>query len=410
MPGAASTKLAMQGGAPVRRLPLPAWPWFAEDEVRALERVARSGRVNYWTGSEGREFEKEFAAWLAVKHAVALANGSVALELALAILGIGPGDEVVTTPRSFIASASSIVLRGARPVFCDVDRVSGNITAETIRAALTPGTRAILAVHLGGWPCAMGPIMDLAKERDLLVIEDCAQAHGATWQGRLVGSFGHVAAWSFCQDKILTTLGEGGMLTTNDESLWKRAWAYKDHGKSYDAVSAPRPDSEKGTGFRWLHESFGTNWRISEAHAAVGRLQLTKLPQWLEQRRRNAAMLIARLGRLKALRVPIPVGDANPAYYKFYAYLRPDRLKAGWYRDRIVEAIQAEGIPCFTGSCSEIYLEKAFPPEMCPTVPMAAARELGETSLMMLVHPTLGSSHMEQTCEAVEKVLAAATL
>ena len=378
------------------------WPHFAEDERAAVEAVLTSGRVNYWTGTEGRDFEREFAAAVGTRHAIALANGTNALELALKALGIGPGDEVVTTPRTFLASASCIVFVGARPVFADVDPTSQGITAETTLRVLSPRTRAIIPVHLAGWPCDMDPIMELAREHGLFVIEDCAQAHGATYKGRPVGSIGHAGAWSFCQDKIMTTGGEGGMLTTDDPELWSRAWSYKDHGKSWDAVY----NREHGPGFRWLHESFGTNWRMTEMQAAIGRVQLGKLPGWTEARRRNAGVLTAAFADLEALRLTIPGPEIGHAYYKYYAFVRPERLKAGWSRDRIMAEIGARGVPCMSGSCSEIYLEKAFEGTgFRPAERLPVARELGETSLMFLVHPTLNADAMrkmaEVTCEVV---------
>lgn len=382
------------------------WPFFDEDERAAVDAVLRSGRVNYWTGEEGRAFEHEFAAACGRRYGIALANGTVALELALRALGIGPGDEVIVTPRTFVASASCVVLCGARPVFADVDPVSQNITAATIRAVLSPRTRAIIAVHLAGWPCEMEPILELAQAHGLKVIEDCAQAHGATYRGRPVGGFGEIAAFSFCQDKIMTTGGEGGMLVTDDEALWRDAWAYKDHGKSYDAVY----HLEHPPGFRWLHETFGTNWRLTEMQAAIGRVQLRKLPQWLERRRRNATILTAYLRNLPALRVTEPPEHIGHAYYKYYAFVRPERLADGWSRDRIIAAITAEGVPCFSGSCSEIYLEKAFEVDgLRPAERLPVARELGATSLMFLVHPTLTDADMERTAQLVEGVLGVAS-
>lgn len=383
----------------------PSWPYFEEDEIQAAMAPLQSGKVNYWTGQEGRLFEQEWAEFCGTRYAVAVANGTVALELALYALGIGPGDEVVVPSRTFIASASCAVMRGAKPVVADVDPVSQNLTAETVAAVLTPRTKAVVAVHLAGWPCDMDPLIELAREKGLYVIEDCAQAHGATYKGRPVGSFGDAAAFSFCQDKIMTTGGEGGMLTTNSREVWAKAWSYKDHGKSYDAVY----HREHPPGFRWLHESFGTNWRMTEMQAAIGRVQLRKLPRWVEARWRNAAILTERFARLPALRVTVPPEDVGHAYYKYYVFVCPERLKSGWNRDRVMEAINAEGIPCFSGSCSEIYREKAFtdrgwgPPERLPV-----ARELGETSLMFLVHPTLSEKDMRDTARAVEKVLRAA--
>ena len=400
----ATSKLAIDGGTPVRSTPLPPWPYFESEEIEAAERVLRSGKINYWTGEEGRQFEKEYAEYVGTKHAVAVANGTVGLELALYALGIGPGDEVITTSRTFIASASCVVMRGAKPVIADVDRDSQNITAETIRQAITPRTKAIIAVHLAGWPCDMDPILDLAREHGLKVIEDCAQANGARYKGRPVGSMGDINSFSFCQDKIMTTGGEGGMVTTNSEELWERAWSFKDHGKSYDAVYR----RQHGPGFRWLHEQFGTNWRLTEMQSAIGRVLLRKLDAQVAIRRRHAARLTAAFSEIAGLRTTVPPADIYHSYYKYYAFLRPERLRPGWTRDRIETAIQAEGIPCFAGSCSEIYLEKAFD-GIRPESRLPVARELGETSLMFLVHPTLSDQDIDDTIGAVRKVMESAT-
>jgi dTDP-4-amino-4,6-dideoxygalactose transaminase len=382
------------------------WPHFDEEQVAAAAAVLRSGKVNYWTGEEGRAFEQEFARACGAAFGIALANGTVALELALHVLGIGPGDEVVVTPRSFVASAAVVALRGARPVFAEVDPDSQNVTPATVRAVLSSRTKAIIAVHLAGWPCDVDGLLALARAHELKLIEDCAQAHGATVHGRSVGSFGHVAAFSFCQDKIMTTGGEGGLLTTDDERLWRAAWAYKDHGKSYDAVYHRR----HRPGFRWLHESLGTNWRLTEMQAAIGRRQLQRLPEWLSVRRRNAAILADGLRALPLLRVPEPPAHVGHARYKFYAFIRPDRLARGWTRDRIMAAIVARGVPCFAGSCSEIYRERAFSErDLGPSRPLHVARALGATSLMLLVHPTLAPEDMRYACRVLEEVCALAT-
>lgn len=385
---------------PLRTNPFAPWPHFEPEEIAAAARVLQSGKINYWTGEEGRRFEEEFAALAGCKNGVAVANGTVALELALYALGIDSGDEVIVPSRTFIASASCAVMRGAKPVLADVDRDSQNLTADSIRPLITSRTKAIIAVHLAGWPCDMEPILELARERSLKVIEDCAQSHGAIYKDQPVGSFGDAAAFSFCQDKIMTTGGEGGMLTTNDETLWRRAWSFKDHGKNYDTVY----NRQHPPGFRWLHESFGTNWRLTEMQSAMGRVLLHKLPRFVEKRRRNADILTRRLGMIPGLRVTVPPPEIGHSYYKYYAFLRPENLKNGWDRDRIIAAINAEGIPCFSGSCSEIYLEKAFSAEWRPLRRLKVARELGETSLMFLVHPTLSEKDMADTCDAVEKV------
>ncbi len=378
------------------------WPVFEPDETAAVLEVLQSGKVNYWTGTESREFEREYAEYLDVKHAIALHNGTAALELALYAFGIGAGDEVITTPRTFIASASAAVMRGAVPIMADVDPVSQNITAQTIAKVITPRSRAIIAVHLAGYPCDMDAIMELAAKHNLIVIEDCAQAHGAFYKGKPVGSIGHAGAFSFCQDKIMSTGGEGGLLALNDPEVWAKAWAYKDHGKSFDAVY----NRQHAPGFRWLHESFGTNWRMLEVQAAIGRIQLRKLPNWIEQRRANAAILTEAFSSMPALRVTRVPDDIFHSYYKYYVFVKQKQLKAGWTRDRIMNEITALGVPCFSGSCSEIYLEKAFANAgLAPIERLPVAKVLGETSLMFLVHPTLLSTDIRAVADAVITVM-----
>lgn len=381
------------------QLTLAPWPHFEDDEISAVEDVLRSGKVNYWTGNEGKAFEQEFAHYCGTKHAIALANGTVALELIWRSLGLEAGDEVVTTPRTFIASASSALLSGLTVRFADVDRKSGNLDPESLERALTPKTRAILAVHLGGWPCPMDSICALAEARGIAVIEDCAQAHGASIFDKKVGSFGRASAWSFCQDKILTTLGEGGMVTTDDHDLWDAGWSLKDHGKSYRAVF----HDQHPPGFRWLHESFGTNWRMTEVQAAQGRIALGKLDRWVQARLRNAGIWSEVLSTLDTVRVESPPPEVQHAYYRFYAYVAPETLASGWSRDRILSEISDCGVPCFSGTCSEIYLEKAFGSAQHSRLPVA--RELGETSLCFLVHPTLTESMVLAMAERTAAVL-----
>ncbi|MBV8250235.1 MAG: DegT/DnrJ/EryC1/StrS aminotransferase family protein [Comamonas sp.] len=382
--------------------PFSPWPSFTAEEANAVQQVLLSNKVNYWTGQECRAFENEFAAWAETSHAVALANGTLALDVALKAFGIGPGDEVVVTPRTFIASISCVVNAGATPVFADVELDSGNISAATMAKVLTTRTRAVICVHLAGWPCDMDPIMALAEQHGLKVIEDCAQAHGARYKGRSVGSIGHVGAWSFCQDKIMSTGGEGGMVTTNDEALWRAMWSFKDHGKSYAAVY----EREHAPGFRWLHESFGTNWRMLEMQAVIGRIQLKRMSEWTALRKRNAMGILAACRQFPALRVPeVPEGIVH-AHYKCYAYVELDQLAEGWSRDRIVMEINALGVPCYQGSCSEVYLEKAFDATgWRPAERLSSAKELGDTSLMFLVHPTLTEAEIQQTCDAINAVM-----
>ncbi|UYQ72603.1 DegT/DnrJ/EryC1/StrS aminotransferase family protein [Pelagibacterium flavum] len=383
-----------------------AWPWYGAEEQARVTEILQSGRVNYWTGNVTREFETAFAQWCGTKHAVALMNGTVALDLALKALGVGEGDHVITTPRTFIASASSIVTAGATPLFADVDSDSQNITASSIAAVLTPNTKAIICVHLAGMPCDMDPIMDLAAAHELVVIEDCAQAHGATYKGKSVGSIGQVGAWSFCQDKIMTTGGEGGMVTTDDPELWSKMWSYKDHGKSWKAVY----ETEHPPGPRLVHDTFGTNWRMLEMQAAIGLVQLERISDWKARRTEIAGALANTCRKYAAFRVPeVPPGIEH-AYYRFYAFVEPDGLRDGWSRDRIIDEISALGVPCFHGSQSEVYLEHAFDNTgWRPTERLPVAQELGKTSIAFLVHPTLTDDDIDAVRKAIDQVLARAS-
>lgn len=383
----------------------PQWPSFSLEEAEAVKNTLLSNTVNYWTGKECRKFEEEFAEWSGAKHSISLANGTIALDIALKALDIGDGDEVVVTPRSFIASASCVVNSGAKPIFADVDPNSQNITADTIAAVLGPRTKAILCVHLAGWPCEMDPIMTLARKHGLAVIEDCAQAHGAKYKGQNVGAFGNVGAWSFCQDKIMTTGGEGGMVTTQSTELWSRMWSYKDHGKSWDAVYV----RDYPPGFRWVHESFGSNGRMIEMQAVIGRIQLRRLSAWTAARQRNANRIWAVARTLPGLRVPELPAHIEHAAYRCYVFVEPAKLRSGWDRDRIMDEINARGVTCSVGSCSEIYLEKAFDgPNLRPAVRLPVARELGEISLTLLVHPTMRDEHIRKTCDVLSEVMALA--
>jgi dTDP-4-amino-4,6-dideoxygalactose transaminase len=387
--------------------PFSPWPAFSDEEADAVAAVLRSNRVNYWTGEECRAFEREFAAWTGSRKAIALANGTLALDLILKGLGIGPGDEVIVTPRTFMASVSCVVTAGAVPVFVDIDRDTQNITAETIAPAISKRTKAIIAVHLAGMPCDLDPISALACDNGVSVIEDCAQAHGATYKGQPVGALGHAAAWSFCQDKIMTTGGEGGMVTTSDEDLWARMWAHKDHGKSWKAVY----ETVHPPGYRWLHESFGTNWRMLEMQAVLGRIQLKRMADWSGRRRANADQIWKTAAVFPGLRVPPVPAWAGHGAYKCYVFVEPAALASGWSRDRIIAEMTSRGVPCFSGSCPEVYLEKAFDGTgWRPQTRLPVARELGETSLMFLVHPTLTDDEIGRTCAALTAVMTAARI
>ncbi len=381
---------------------LSPWPSFSEEEISAVSEVLKSNKVNYWTGQQGRDFEKEFATYTDSAYAIAVANGTLALDLALHALDIGEGDEVIVTSRTFIASISSIINAGATPIFADVELDSQNISAETCKAVLTEKTKAIICVHLAGWPCDMDDIMLFAEQNNLFVIEDCAQAHGTKYKGQSVGSIGDIAAWSFCQDKIMTTGGEGGMLTTNNETLWRKAWAFKDHGKSYAAVY----EKQHPPGYRWLHESFGTNWRLTEMQSAIGRIQLKHMPNWTKLRNENAEKIFQVCRQYPWLIVPNVPEYIVHAYYKCYVFIDPDKVPANTSRDDIINVINELNVPCYSGSCSEVYKEKAFEgTNLRPKVDLPNAKTLGEISLMFLVHPTLTQKEMDTVCIALSQAL-----
>ena len=383
------------------------WPHYDDAQIDAVTAVLRSGKVNAWTGPDVRAFEEAYRAYTGARHAIAVANGSASLDIALKVLGLRPGDEVIVTPRSFLASAGCALLAGGVPVFADIDRDSQNVTPATIAPLITPRTRGIIPVHLAGWPCDMPAIMDLAAAHGLWVIEDCAQAHGAMIGDRHVGTFGTFGSFSFCQDKILTTGGEGGLLLTDDEALWSKAWSFKDHGKDHATVHR----NDHPPGFRWLHEHPGTNLRMTGLSAAIGRVQLDRLDDWRALRVANAAILARALGQCDGLRTPMPPDGIAHAYYRFYSFVRPDRLAPGWSRDRIVAAITGAGYPAFSGSCSEIYREKVFTDRgIGPDAPLPVARELGETSLAFLVDPTWQPAEIEALAETIVSVMREATV
>ena len=397
-------RLAIDGGTPVRSAPMPPWPSPSEAQIAAVEAVLRSRNINYWTGDEGHQLEREYAASLGVPHALAVANGTVALELALRALEIGPGDEVVIPARSFMATASCAVAVGATPVFADIDPISNNLTAETVAAVISDRTTAVIAVHLGGWPVEMKPLLSLAAERGFKVVEDCAQAHGAAYGGRPVGSLGDASCFSFCQDKIVA-VGEGGLVAFADEATYARAWAYRDHGKSLGKLSDPE-FMGRPTSFKWVHDSFGSNFRLPELEAAMARVSLCDLSASHARRAELAHRMAAGLADVRGVRVPLPAAHAEHAFYRLYAAVEPSELAPGWNRDRILIAIAAEGVPVQYGSCAELYREVAFEnaglglPHRLP-----GAAYAHETSLAFFVHPTLADADIDDVIAAVRKVM-----
>ena len=385
------------------------WPVFSNEEIQKVSQILLSGKVNYWTGFEGKTFEKEFAKYTDSKYGIVMANGSLALESAYKSIGLTSGDEIITTPRTFIATSSSAVLLGAKPVFADVDLNSGCINLESIEPLINSKTKAISIVHLGGWPAEMEQICRIAKQHDLFVIEDCSQAHGAKIKSKdgwkSVGSFGDVATWSFCQDKIMTSGGEGGFVSTSNLRIRDICWSLRDHGKTLNAIEA----QEKKIGFKWLHDEIGSNYRLSEIQSAIGRIQLKKLEKWNKIRSLNAQILQFKLQNLSIVRLPVIDNNIRHAWYKFYCYLNPQALSSQWDRNRIIKTINDLGFPAFSGSCSEIYLEKCFKKINKNYSRLKNAKELGETSLMLLIHPSISEEQMTKYAEIVKNVLVQAT-
>jgi dTDP-4-amino-4,6-dideoxygalactose transaminase len=378
-------------------LNIPSWPIITQVERDAVDRVLASGRINAWGGTEVSSFEDACAEAFEVDHALAVCNGTVALERALEVLDVGPGDDVLVTPRSFLASASCVVRRGARPIFADVDLDSQCLTPATLEAARTPRTKAVVLVHLAGWPCDVPAIMQWAEPHNIAVVEDASQAHGAAISGKPVGGIGHVGCFSFCQDKIITSGGEGGLITTNDPLLYERLWSLRDHGRNRAMTRAPEPEP----GFRWQQTAFGSNDRMTEMQAAIGRVQLADLQSRLEARRRNARLLHDAVTSGGSFRSPWPSERIDHAWYRYHCFAE-NREE----RDRILEQMHEAGVPCFQGPCPEIYREQAFADAgFVPADRLPVARHLGETSLQFLTHHTIGEACMHQVADRVAEVL-----
>ena len=378
------------------------WPNFSSEEIDAVREVLLSGKVNYWTGDNTKSFEKEFAEYCGTKYAVALSNGTVALELALKAIGIKENDEVIVTPRSFIASVSSVVNMGAKPVFVDIDLETQNIDPKQFKEKISSNTKAIIAVHLAGLPCNMDEIMKISNQNEIIVIEDCSQAHGAEYKGKPVGSIGHIGCWSFCQDKIISTGGEGGMVTTNNSFFWNKIWSYKDHGKDFNVI---KNQNNKGS-FNWVHSSFGSNFRMTEMQSVIGRIQLRKLNEWQEKRSKNLSFIYEKAKKIDGLIVPIVPDYVKHGAYRCYLFVDQKMLKEGWSRDRIIDEVKNFDVPCFSGSCPEIYLEKAFEnTDFKPKNRLKNAKLVGEISIAFLTHPNLTFEELNHSCSVLSNVM-----
>ena len=372
----------------MKKINLEPWPYYENDEIEASAKVMHSGLVNYRTGTEGKKFEEEFANYCNTKYALTVTNGTAALEIALEALGIGEGDEVIVPSRTFIATASSVVRRGAKAVVADIDRYSQNITIDSILKVISPKTRAIIPVHLAGWPVELDPIIELANDSNIHIIEDCAQAHGATYKDRKVGSIGKVGCFSFCQDKIISTGGEGGMIVTNDKDLYKKMWSIRDHGWDYDLTK----NMDSKPGFKWMVDSFGSNYRMTEFQSAIGRIQLKKLDEWLNIRTKNAQFYSNALNKINMTENLHPPNYIKHSYYKFNILLKEDTLAAEWSRDLIMQELNKRMIPVRVGSCPDISKEKAFSKESLQNENVKINTEqIANLTMLLPTHHTLSN-------------------
>ena len=374
------------------------WPLMNSKMINSVADVLTSGKLNQWNNSAVKEFEKKYAKYVGCNYAVAVFNGTVALELCVKTLGIKEGDEVIVTPRTFLASASCCAWYGIKPVFVDVDKNSQNITLETIKSAITNKTKAVILVHLAGWPCDLEEICCFCREKGIYIIEDCAQAHGAKYKGKSVGRWGDNNAWSFCQDKIITTGGEGGMITTNCPHLFKRAWSLKDHGKGYDTVF----NTKHPSGFRWLHKNIGTNWRMMPMQAVIGSHALDELESWVQHRRGIATLYNDELKNIEGIRLTIPPDYIYHSYYKYYFFLNPDRFNCS--RDELIEQINKEGVFCQVGSCSEIYKEDALK-HYAPNNQLQITQNLFKTALLLKCDPCISIELAKKDINIIKRLL-----
>jgi dTDP-4-amino-4,6-dideoxygalactose transaminase len=352
-----SAKLAIDGGSKSVTNTLTGWPQFDDRAIRAVESVLRSGKVNYWTGPNGMEFEKRFAVWQGSKHAVSTATGTAALHVCLAALGIGPGDEVIVPSYTFIATSFSVVQAGAIPRFADVNIDDHCISVQSAERLVSPRTKAIIPVHLYGNVCDMDKINAFAKKYQLYVIEDNAEAFGGYYRGKKTGTLGHMAAASFCQNKTFTTGGEGGMVTTDDENLAWEARSFRDHG--YDvkerlnllALEQKLP---------YIHNRVGWNYRMTEMQSAIGLAELDRMDTWnMPVRKRNAHILMDALSELPQVKyLPIDTPERQNGWYVCAFSLEIENMRCDI--QQFVEAATAEGCPCWKVFWPQCHTERAF--------------------------------------------------
>ena len=390
------------------------YPSFNQQTLKKVQKVLKSGRVNYWTGNECKIFEDEFSKYLGNKFSVTVSNGSVALELALRALKLKRGDEVIVSPRSFIISASCVLNLGLKPIFSDVDE-NGNLSIEDIKKIYNKKVKAIIVVYLNGLSCDLDPILTFVKKNKLFLIEDCSQAHGAIYKGKKVGSFGDMSTWSFCQDKIISTGGEGGLISTNNKKLWLKLWSLKDHGKNYKTLF----HKKHKIGFKWLHEDLGSNYRMTEIQAGIGREQLKLLDSQIKKRNSIAKLYLNGLRdyfyKYKILKKPdfkcktCPLKESENscnkcthAFYRLNLFINKDKVK----QSELIRKINKKGISCGVGACPEIYKEKIFKKlKLYPKKRLVNAKLLGNTSIVFPINPHNSKINVKREISVIKKII-----
>jgi dTDP-4-amino-4,6-dideoxygalactose transaminase len=379
---------------------------YSNKQIDSVIKVLKKNKTNYWTGSEGRKFEKEFSNYHNTKYSVTVSNGSIALEIALKALNLKKNTKVIVTPRSFVISASCVVNLGLKPTFADVDN-NGNLSIDGIEKVFDKNVKAIIVVHLNGLPCDLDPILKFVKKKKIYLIEDCSQAHGAVYKNKRVGSFGHISTWSFCQDKIISTGGEGGMISTNNKKLWLKCWSIKDHGKNYKSVFYKKHK----TGFKWLHDEIGSNYRLTEMQAAIGRVQLRSLNKLIKKRNLIAKLYLHELKdfytKFNILKKPNFLyikknTSIKHAYYRLNFFINKNKIK----QTKLIEQLNDNNISCGVGSCPEIYREKVFKKlKSFSQSRLPNAKLLGETSITFPINPFKSIKKIKFEIIVIKKIL-----
>ena len=379
------------------------WPYYSQNEINRVSKILKSGKVNYWTGNECKNFEEVFKKKFKINYSIAVSNGTVALEAALKVLNLKKDDEVIVSCKSYQSSASAIVNIGAKPVFCDVNFNTQNIDVKYLEKKISRKTKAIICVHLGGWPCEMDKLVDIAKKNSLKIIEDCSQAHGAKFNKKYVGSFGDIAVWSFCNDKIISTGGEGGMIGIKKKKIWKKIWSYKEIGKNLDKVVKNK--NKKNMGFAWVHDFFGSNLRMTEMQAAIGIIQLKKLDTTLRLRNKINKLIWKKLKQYKSIIIPDLSENLELAPYRCYVKLNFNYIKKKYNLKKIIKLLNKDQIICNEGSCSEMYLEKSFKNiGFSPSKRLPNASKLTKISLAFFINPLIKKSELNKKINHISAV------